>query len=123
MKDSTSGRRAGSRRVLLLVRGVAGALLVLTLSYSIVYWAAAFLRGGMTTAAAYYGYYLLVFAVGLLVSIGALYLFGKFFGEQQQAIFHTLSDAMRRIAAGDFDVTVPVDKTKGTTPSGTSRAA
>jgi two-component system, OmpR family, phosphate regulon sensor histidine kinase PhoR len=104
---------------LLVVRGVAAVLFGLTFSYSLVYWAAALLRGGLTDAAAGYGYHLLIFAITLLVSSGVMFVFSRVLGPRQQDIFRALSDAMRRIAQGDFDVAVAIDKNQKNNPVGT----
>jgi len=117
MKTQTASRRKAAL-AFLVVRGIAGVLFGLTFSYSLVYWAAAFLRGGTASAAAGYGYHLLVFAISLLVSIAVMSVIGQLLGARQQDIFRTLSDAMRRIAQGDFDVAVPIDKNQMNNPVG-----
>jgi two-component system, OmpR family, phosphate regulon sensor histidine kinase PhoR len=92
----------------LVARGVAlatlGALVAFAAAYSIV----AAIRHDFTWDHLLWG--LVVDLLGFAVFAGAISIGSLFVGKRRENIFLTLADAMRRIAEGDFDVTVPVNE-------------
>jgi signal transduction histidine kinase len=101
----------------IVARGIALVTLGFCLSYALSYGGIALIRGKAANASAGFWYSFLTFIIATVLFLGVASFIGRFIlGGQRQNIFTTLTDAMRRIAVGDFDVTVPVDSHDAKSP-------
>jgi len=103
-------KRKRGKQTLTIARGIIAASCGFLASYAIAFWGIALIRGMAARVASIFWYALLVLVIGVAIFVCVMYFLGRFFGGvQQQNIFFVLRDAMKRIAAGDFDVTVPFE--------------
>lgn len=93
----------------LIARGIAAASFGFIASYAFAFWVMALIRGTTASEAPVFWYNLLVFVVAITFFVCVMSLFSRIFvGAPRQNVFFVMRDAMRRIALGDFDVTVPL---------------
>ncbi len=76
--------------------------------WTLVYWGSAWLRRSPGLGSGEYGIELLNFVLAFVLFAGIMAALSSLFAARQHDFFTTLSEAMKRIASGDFSVTVPV---------------
>jgi two-component system, OmpR family, phosphate regulon sensor histidine kinase PhoR len=92
-----------------VVRGITAVSLGCAASYALAYWGLALIRGVPDPAAGFW-WALEVYGVSLAFFIGIMYTTSRIIiGPQRRNYFTLLTDAMRRIAAGDLDVSLPLE--------------
>jgi two-component system, OmpR family, phosphate regulon sensor histidine kinase PhoR len=106
-------KRSRGQTIFIVVRGVVTALVAVGGSWSAVYWGVAALRGATAAARAAYPGSLLMLYGGIAVAVAIVTLFSQFFRDRRKDFFSILSDAMKRIAGGDFSVKVPEEHGQG----------
>ena len=106
----TEERRPRLRTALLIVRGVTLTVLAFAGAWSLVYWLSALIRKTLSGAEAEYGTQLISLLMSLCLFAGLAFLLSRLLSRLTSArgsnIFLTLSNAMKRIARGDFSVNV-----------------
>jgi len=100
-----------SRRFVVQVsRGVLAAVLAFAATWCAVYWVSAVLRRDVLAAWVEFGANLLSLFLSFCVAVAGAFLLGQLFRSRQLNWFVILNDALKRIARGDFSVSVPVDQ-------------
>jgi two-component system, OmpR family, phosphate regulon sensor histidine kinase PhoR len=106
VKEPSGGKRHAHADV---ARGISLVVLGCVASYSLAYWLFALARGAAAEAAAGFWKALAVYGISFGLFFGIMYAASRVFvGKQPRNYFSFLVDAMRRIAAGDLDVSLPV---------------
>jgi two-component system, OmpR family, phosphate regulon sensor histidine kinase PhoR len=93
---------------LLLLRGISFATLGALAAFTVAFVAVNAVRGTFSWSELPWG--LLTVFLGFTLFAGVIAVASQFIGKRRENIFLTLADAMRRIAEGDFDVTVSIDE-------------
>jgi len=101
-------RKRRLRTAMVIMRGVTLAMLAFAVPWSLVYWLSAVIRKTLSGAKVEYGTQLISLLLSLCLFVGMAFLLVRLLGARRTNIFLTLSEAMKRIARGDFSVTVPV---------------
>ena len=108
-------KKSKGREALLVARGIGAVLLGLCAAWSVAYLVSAALRGA-AWGWSEYAIQLITFVASFCLFAAAAFLLGRSIGAKQTNWFTVLSDAMNRIAQGDFSVSIPVEHGRGVEP-------